>query len=281
MNLRVLVVEADPEELLFLRDVLTELDGSPEWSQWTHLEPLFASSWAEATVLLAAEQVDVIILDLDLPDSQGQNTFRSYQEIASQIPVVLLIQEMADLTLAENLLREGAQDFLIRSQVDCAPLARAIRNSIGRHRLLAATRATSMMDSLTGLLSREAFLLLADRDRHLASAMCRKQLVVLAELHKTSDDTQSRDLDLVNAAEQLRRTAGDADLVARVGLMHLAISVLDSEKESAQDVLARLNDAAAKAQVSLGAAVFDPQKPVALDDLLDQAARDLHPTSKE
>lgn len=281
MNLRVLVVEADPEEILFLRDVLTELDGSREWSQWTHVEALFAGSWAEATALLATEQVDVIVLDLDLPDSQGQATFRSYQEIAAQIPTVLLVQEAADLALAEDLLREGAQDFLIRNQVDCAPLARAIRNSIGRHRLLAATRATSMMDSLTGLLSREAFLLLADRDRHLAAAMSCKQLVVLAELQKIGDDAQSRDLDLVNAAEQLRRTAGNADLVARVGLMHLAVSVLDSEKDPAEDVLARLNEAAGNAQISLGAAVFDPAKPVALDDLLEQAARDLHPASEE
>jgi CheY-like chemotaxis protein len=278
MTLRVLVVESDPEEILFLRDVLAELDGSDAWTQWTHIESLFAGSWAEATALLATQPVDVIVLDLDLADSQGHETFRNYQELAPQIPSVLLVEKESELLLAENLLREGAQDFLARSQVDCEPLARAIRNAIGRHRLLAATRATSMIDSLTGLLSREAFLLLADRDRHLASAMCRRQLVILAELNRVSGDAQGRDLGLVNAAEELRRSAGNADLIARVGLMHLAVSVLDSEKESAEDVLARLSEAAAKSQISLGAAVFDPQRPVPLDDLLEQAARDLHAT---
>ncbi len=281
MTLRVLVVESNPEEILFLRDALAELDGSREWSQWTHIESLFAGSWAEATALLATEHVDVIILTLDLSDSAGHETFRRYQEIAPQIPAVLLVEEGSELRLAENMLREGAQDFLIRSQVDCAPLARAIRNAIGRHRLLAATRATSMMDPLTGLLTREAFLLLADRDRHLASAMCRRQLVVLAELKQISDDAQSRDLELVNAAEEFRRTTGSADLVARVGLMHLAVSVLDSEKEPAEGVLARLNEVADKAQVSLGSAMFDPEKPVALDQLLAEAARDLHPTNQD
>ena len=191
MTLRVLVVESGLEEALFLHDVLAELDGSREWTQWTHIESLFAESWAEATALLATERIDVIVLALDLADSEGHYTFRNYQEIAPQIPAVLLVDEGAGLALAESMLREGAQDFLIRSQVDCAPLARAIQNAIGRHRLLAATRATSMMDSLTGLLSREAFLLLADRDRHLAAAMSRRQLVILAELQKISEDAQS------------------------------------------------------------------------------------------
>ena len=230
--------------------------------------------------MLATERIDVIVLALDLADSEGHHTFRNYQEIAPQIPAVLLVDEGAGLALAESMLREGAQDFLIRSQVDCAPLARAIQNAIGRHRLLAATRATSMMDSLTGLLSREAFLLLADRDRHLAAAMSRRQLVILAELQKISEDAQSRDLKLVNAAEELRRSAGSADLVARVGLMHLAVSVLDSEKEPAEEVLARLNEAAAKAQISISAAVFDPEKPVPLDDLLEQATRGLPSSPK-
>lgn len=281
MTLRILVVESDPEEILFLQDVLTELDGSREWTQWTHIEPLFAGSWAEAIALLATEQVDVTVLALDLSDSKGHDTFRKYHEIAPQIPAVLLVEENSELALAEGLLREGAQDFLVRNQLDCAPLARAIGNAIGRHRLLASTRATSMMDSLTGLLSREAFLLLADRDRHLAAAMCRRQLVILAELQKISDDAQGRDLELVNAAEELRRNAGNADLVARVGLMHLAVSVLDSEKEPAEEVLARLNEAAGKAQLSIGSAVFDPEKPVPLDDLLEQAARDLRPSTKD
>ena len=53
MTLRVLVVESGLEEALFLHDVLAELDGSREWTQWTHIESLFAESWAEAAALLA------------------------------------------------------------------------------------------------------------------------------------------------------------------------------------------------------------------------------------
>jgi CheY-like chemotaxis protein len=282
MTLRVLVVESEPEEMLFLRDVLTELDGSREWSQWTQVEGLYAGSWAEASAVLAVERrVDVIVLALDLSDCQGKETFRRYQSAAPQIPAVLLVQGAAGLSLAENLLREGAQDFLIRSEVDCAPLAKAIHNAIDRHRLLAATRAASMIDSLTGLLSRDAFLLLADRDRHLAETLHRRQLLILAEPKAkfAAGDDEGRDLGVVDAAEQLRRLAGATDLVARVGLLHLALSVLDSEQESVEEIWARLHGAAAKSGISLGVAVFDPERPVPLDRLLELAAGDLAPVS--
>jgi PleD family two-component response regulator len=276
MVLRVLVVESEPEELLFLRDVLTELDGSREWSQWTQVEAAYADSWKDAAAMLVAGRFDVIVLDLDLSDCQGKETFVRYQALAPQTPAVLLVGEAA---LAEGLLREGAQDFLLRAQVDCAPLAKAMKSAIERHRLLAATRAASMVDTLTGLLSRDAFLLLADRDRHLAESMHRRQLLILAEPKAEFADEQGRDLGVVDAAEQLRNMAGTTDLVARVGLLHLALSVLDSEQESAEEIWARLHGAAARSGISLGVAVFDPERPMELDRLLELAAGDLRPAA--
>jgi len=86
MTLRVLVVESNPEEILFLQDVLSDLDGSREWTQWTHVEPLFATSWAEAEKLLAVERLDVIVLDMDLCDVQGQETFRRCHSVAPELP---------------------------------------------------------------------------------------------------------------------------------------------------------------------------------------------------
>lgn len=281
MLLRVLVVESNPEELLFLQDVFHELDGSREWSQWTHVEPVFAASWGEAEQYLAVERLDVVVVDMHLCDADGANVFRKCQAVAPEVPVVLLVRNEAELQEAEHLLREGAQDLLLWSDVDCAPLARAMRNAVDRHRLLSATRATSMVDSLTGLLSRDAFLLLAERDRHIAEFLHRRQLLILAEPEaSTLSDDQQRDLGLVDAAEQLRQIAGATDLLARVGLLHLGISVLDSEKESAEEIFARLREAADQYRITLGAAVYDPHRPEALDNLLEKAARDLRPSAQ-
>jgi len=277
MNLRILVVESNPDDLLFLQDVVAEMDGAPAWTTWTELTAIYATNWAEASEHLSEHAFQVVLLNPNLPDCGGAETFRRCQAMAPLAPVVLLIDKHG-LQLAEQLVREGAQDFLIKTEVDYAPLARTIRNAVDRHRLLAATRAVAMTDLLTGLLSRVAFLLLAERDLRLAERLGRRVILVLAE-PAAPPDTQDRDLKMIQTAEQLRSLVGSMDLVARIGRNRLAVAILDTDRESAEDVWARIYTASNQRHISLGAAVFDPAKPTGLEDLLDRAERDLEPTA--
>ncbi len=284
MNLRVLLAESGAEDILFLNDVLTELDGARCWGDWVHLEASHATTWADTAAILATETVDVLLLDPDLRDSQGAETFRRAQEAAPNVPVILLV-EPAATSLAERMVRDGAQDFLLKKDVDCAPLARAIRNALDRHRLLAAARATSMTDQLTGLLTRPAFLALAERDRLLAERLSRKMMLLLAECAESGaqddapqvHDEQRRDLALVEAADDLRRLAGPAALLARLSHSRFGVAVLDTLAESVEEIRARLDAATADGKLGFGAAVFDPQRPVSLDVLLEQAAVHFRP----
>jgi DNA-binding NarL/FixJ family response regulator len=262
-----------------LRDVLTELDGARCWSDWVHLEASHAATWADTEAILATEAVDILLLDPDLRDSQGAETFRRVQAAAPHVPVILLVEPSAT-SLAERMVREGAQDFLVKQDVDCAPLARAIRNALERHRLLAAIRATSMTDRLTGLLTPPAFLTLAARDRLLAEQLSRRMMIVVAEPAAHDDATQARqglDLALVEAADGLRGWAGPAALVARLSHSQFGLAVFDTEAESVEEVRARLTAATNEGKIAFGAAVFDPQHPVSLDALLEQAALSLRP----
>ena len=284
MTLRVLLAESGTEETLFLRDVLTDLDGARCWSDWVHLETAHAASWEDTAAILATGTVDLLLLDPDLRDCQGAETFRRVQAAAPHVPVILLI-EPTSMSLAERMVREGAQDFLLKKEVDCAPLARAMRNALERHRLLAATRATSMTDQLTGLLTRSAFLMLADRDRRLAARLGRRLMILLAEpaaLDHTgpSGGAQRWDLALIEAADSLRGLAGPAALVARLSPSRFALAVFDTEAESLEEILACLGRATTNPKVALGTAVFDPQHPISLDSLLEQAALDLGTQTK-
>jgi len=272
VTLRVLLAESGTEETLFLRDVLTELDGARCWGDWVRVEVSHAATWDDTEAILATEAVDILLLDPDLADSQGAETFRRVQAAAPQVPVILLVEPSAS-GLAERMVRDGAQDFLLKKEVDCAPLARAIRNALERHRLLAATRATSMTDQLTGLLTRPAFLTLAERDRLLAERLSRRMMILVAERVPADGGEQRRDLALVETAEDLRGLAGPAALVARLGHLRFGLAVFDTEAEPVQEIRARLVTAATGGKIAFGAAVFDPQHPVSLDALLEQAAR--------
>lgn len=277
MQLRVLAVESDPDDLLFLRDVLDDLACVPGWSAWAQLTAQYASSWAEAERRLREDPPHIVLLNPEMPGAPASEAFRRIQSLAPQSPVVLLLNR-DDLPLAEQLLREGAQEYLLKHELDCAPLARAIRNAIHRHRLLAATRSVAMADLKTGLLSRNAFLLLAERDLRLAERLRRRAMIVVAEPEPRSGAGGAQDHLVAEAAEELRALAGPMDLIARLGPDRLAVAILDTEQEPAEDVWARMYTASGARGLRLGAAVFDPNAPATLEELLERAGRDLEPS---
>jgi DNA-binding response OmpR family regulator len=97
----------------------------------------FALVWArrlsEALKRLAAGGVDVVLLDLNLPDSAGLETFRRVRTEAPEVPVVVL-SGLAGVELGVRAVRSGAQDYLVKGQVDGPLLVRSLRYAIERRR---------------------------------------------------------------------------------------------------------------------------------------------------
>jgi diguanylate cyclase (GGDEF)-like protein len=283
MTLKVLLVESDAEDVLFLQEALTEIEDGRYWSSWIRIETLHADTWAKAGTILANEHLDLLLLDLNLAEAQGADTFRRAQAAASQVPVILLTSA-EDAEMAARLVRDGAQDFLIKRQIDCAPLAHAMRNAIERHRLLSATRAASMIDSLTGLPNRGGFLTFADRDRKLAERLGRRLMVLVAEPKNLSAITatygeQRRDLTLIEAADHLHGLIGPADLLARITETHFALTIFDTDIEPVEAAWARFHSTAGAHRIGIGAAIFDSAHPASLEVLIDQAESDLAPAA--
>jgi len=90
---------------------------------------------------LAAGTYDVLLLDLGLPDSQGMETFTTAHQAVPRIPIILMTS-VDDLRLARNALRKGAQDYLLKRNIDTELLVRSIRYSIERKRALEQLRET-------------------------------------------------------------------------------------------------------------------------------------------
>jgi PleD family two-component response regulator len=273
MHLRVLIVESDPDELLFLEDVLIEIEEGRHWTPWLEVETQGASNCAEAVSALSREAIDVILLNPDLSDSQGAATFRKLYALAGHVPVILLV-DAADQDLAAQLVREGAQDFLVKKQADCALLAHAIRNGIDRHRFLMAVRFASMTDPLTGLLNRGAFFSLAERDRGLAERLGRRLLLIIADAGNDAGD-----LALIEASDTLRGLAPATGLVARLDETRFALALLDTDVDPVESVWAQIHSSAAGRHISMGAAIFEPSEPVTLEVLLERARMDLKPAA--
>jgi diguanylate cyclase (GGDEF)-like protein len=225
-----------------------------------------------------------MLLDLNLPDSRGIDTFRRSQTAAPHVPVILLMAPGADHDeLAVRMLREGAQDFVIKKNADCASLAHAMRNAMERQRLVSSARAAAMTDPLTGLTNRSGFITLADRDRKLAERLGNRMMILLAKpMHLTeiaiTFGDQRRDLTLVEAADHLRSVIGPTDIAARIAGDCFGLAIFETGVESLEEAWARMHSGAASHRVRVGAAIFDPDRPVSLDTLMERAASDLAPS---
>src|SRR5437899_2875636 len=84
--------------------------------------------------LLAEKHFDVALLDLSLPDSNGVATFERLRTEAPELPLIVLTGNEDD-RLAVQILRKGAQDYLLKDQIPGQLLAKAIRYAIDRHRV--------------------------------------------------------------------------------------------------------------------------------------------------
>jgi two-component system, cell cycle sensor histidine kinase and response regulator CckA len=122
----VLLIEDDPRDARLIGEGLRDAAGAA-------FQVDCASRLATGLERLRAGGVQVILLDLGLPDSQGLATFTSLYARAPNVPIIVL-SDLSDESLAIATLREGAQDYLVKGQSDGHLLARSIRYAIERKR---------------------------------------------------------------------------------------------------------------------------------------------------
>jgi DNA-binding response OmpR family regulator len=126
-----LLVEDTPEHVEIARATIAEANRG------RHGQPPFvvehAARLADALTRLGAGAVDVVLLDLHLPDSHGLDTFRAVRAAAPDVPVVVA-SALDDEALAVAAVREGAQDYLVKGEM-VAILARSLRYAIERKRV--------------------------------------------------------------------------------------------------------------------------------------------------
>ncbi len=94
--------------------------------------------------------IDAVLLDLQLPDSEGIVTFERTYAFAPDVPIVVLT-EMDDEEVAIATVQGGAQDYLVKGEVSPAIVVKSIRSAVERRRFLSALRSLSLsVRSATG-----------------------------------------------------------------------------------------------------------------------------------
>lgn len=226
--------------------------------------------------------IDVVVLSLALPE--GLDALRSVRERAPDVPVIAIATD-GD---AERAIDAGASDVL---PADTSPqlLERAIRYASSIKRMEAELHRRQVVDDLTGLYNARGFEQLASH--HLAIADRSKQPVVLVFVRldaledvDATDDAERERL-VAETAEVLRDAVRTSDVIARVGAGSFCVLLTGDAAGAEALVLSRLveavaasnarSGAAAQLSLSVGAASYDPDHPVPLEDLIAEADRAL------
>ena len=103
-GLTILTVEDNPSDLFLLEHMIKS-------SGLGVRELCSACSIRDAYGLLTTQAIDVVLLDLTLPDSFGLHTFIHLKPVVQRIPVIILTG-MSDMNVALEAIKEGAQDYL-------------------------------------------------------------------------------------------------------------------------------------------------------------------------
>ena len=140
---RVLMIEDSPGDASLTRTLLQQGDGG-------QFELIWKTDMAQGLEVLKRREIDIVLLDLSLPDSEGLKTVRRVYDQASRVPLIILSAD-EDEERAIEAVRIGAQDYLLKGRVDHELLVRAIRYAIERkemaHQVKLAAEAKSRFHS--------------------------------------------------------------------------------------------------------------------------------------
>jgi len=118
------MVEDDEEDWILNRSYLSDCPFRSSFLRWSR-------NLAEAKAALRESRFDLVFADLNLPDSRGLQTLHALQEVSPDSTFILLTG-LEDANLGAQAVQSGAQDYLVKGQVDGRIMGRSIRHSLER-----------------------------------------------------------------------------------------------------------------------------------------------------
>jgi diguanylate cyclase (GGDEF)-like protein len=298
---RLLIVDDDVRYARALSELLTE---SFTDILLTHVTPI-----DDACNRVEAGAVDMVILDLGLPDADGLEALERLHDCVNEIPIIVLTSR-SDEALALAALKSGAEDYLVKDTVDQSTLARSVRYALERHRVIRdLSRVTkelqiantsleklTLLDPLTELLNRRGLQQALSRELKRIEREGIDVLVLLVDIDdfKRVNDSFGHavgDVALQEIALRLRNCVRGNDYACRIGGDEFLLLLPNADRDEASRIAerARVSIATMVIQHSAGsprltasvAAMLLQRDTPSIDELLTRAHQLLQRSKRE
>lgn len=228
-------------------------------------EVVQAATASDGLRLAKNNEFDVILLDYSLPDQNGLDLLISLRENEISDTAIVMVSQKEDDELTEQAIDAGAQDFVLKEEINPHRLIRAIRQAQHRYAMERTLRTTNNIlkniaerDTLTGLANRHTF------EHTLKTAVTRAErgknhLAVLfldLDKFKNINDTLGHDVGdvlLTEVAARLNTVVRESDLLARLGGDEFVVLAQDMEQDKQAVILASRLIESLKEPILLGA----------------------------
>ena len=273
LNLKILIV--DDEEMV--RNLLVSLLSKRGHKCET------AKDGIEAFEKIKKSSFDSAVIDVVMPLMDGITLTKELLRLYPNLPVMIMTGH-SDEHFAESAIAAGAREFIKKPfSIDEFILRfdKMMRDHKGEEALL----VLSLTDELTGLYNRRRFFVLTEQYLKVAIRAKKRPLLLFIDMDdlKWINDHYGHnegDQALIDFANILKKTFRESDIVARIGGDEFVV-LLESTVENDEILMTRLyeniKDYNAKGlqryklSISVGAAQFDPENPISIDDLLSEA----------
>ncbi len=241
-----------------------------------------AKDGIEALEKAKRSSFDSAVLDIIMPRMDGITLTRELVKLYPSIPIMVMTGH--DRHSGESVLSAGALEF-IRKPFPMNEFLLRFDNMMRKNQGNESLRALSLTDELTKLYNRRRFFDLAEQNIKLATVMKKRLFLFYIDMDdlKWINDNCGHgegDRALITLANILKKTFRGSDIIARMGGDEFVI-IVESTDENQKMLLTRLRESIRdhnnkltidyNLSISVGLAEFDPDHPISIDELLDNA----------
>ena len=245
-KLKILLIEDNPDDMDLFMKFIGKTSLKPSVTVVTHIK--------SAIEKLANEKFDIILLDLNLPDSNAEESLQRIKKEFAQIPVVILSSLQDDIEVTTNAINAGAQDYLVKDKLDSGLIEKFILHAIERDKLV--RDKLKIYEELK----------IKNRDLEKANQTIKESEIKFKQAKETAEQSvKLKDEFLANMSHEIRTPMnsiiGFANLLKDSSLNQIQQRQLNNIIISGENLLSIINDILDYSKIKAGMIILE-QRPI-------------------